>query len=67
MSLGGYVYGYYGQFACAWQKRAILKQAGPALTRADWEQSLREPTEFYRDCFRYFHQRLPAELREQPE
>ncbi len=46
-------------------KRRILSQAGPErLERSDWERSLREPTEFYRDCFRFFNQRLPAELRE---
>lgn len=49
----------------ALSKRRILSQAGPAkLERSDWERSLREPTEFYRDCFRFFNQRLPAELRE---
>lgn len=64
MSLRGYLYSHYWRVACAWQKRSILKQPGPALARADWERSLADPTGFYLDCFRCFHQRLPAELRE---
>ncbi len=47
------------------RQRAILGQAGPArIERADWARSLQEPTEFYLDCFRYFYQRLPAEVRD---
>ena len=64
MSLRGYLYSHYWRVACAWQKRSILKQSGPKLACADWERSLSDPTGFYLDCFRYFHQRLPAELRE---
>ncbi len=46
-------------------KRRLLLQPSPArLERADWARSLQEPTEFYLDCFRFFHQRLPVELRE---
>jgi Methyltransferase domain len=47
------------------QQRAILKQACPAdIERSDWARSLREPTEFYLDCYRYFIERLPAEVRD---
>lgn len=47
------------------QKRRVLQSPGPGqFKRADWERSLRQPTEFYLDCFRYFHQNLPAEIRE---
>jgi predicted O-methyltransferase YrrM len=47
------------------QQRSILRQRAPArIERAGWERSLQDPTEFYLDCFRFFNQRLPAELRE---
>jgi Methyltransferase domain len=65
MSISRFFYAQYRHFAMARQKRAILKTAAPAqMTPADWPRSLKEPTEFYRDCYRYFHQRLPAELQE---
>lgn len=34
------------------------------ILRSDWEGSLQEPTQFYEQCFRYFHSSFPAELRE---
>jgi predicted O-methyltransferase YrrM len=42
-----------------------LLAAGTAreITAGDWASSLEEPTAFYGDCFRYFHFRLPIELR----
>lgn len=44
-------------------RRNALSQAAPAtLGRADWPRSLSDPTGFYLDCYRYFHQRLPREL-----
>jgi len=46
------------------QQREVLKQASAEITHTDWERSLTEPTEFYLDCFRYFNERLPAEVRE---
>lgn len=64
MSISGFIHGVYVDFAAPRQKVKILKTTGPAtLTRADWERSLRDPTGFYEDCFRFFHQQLPAELR----
>jgi hypothetical protein len=65
MSISRYLYAQYRRFAMVRQKRTILTTAGPAkITASDWPRSLQQPTEFYRDCFRYFHQRLPAELQE---
>jgi hypothetical protein len=47
------------------QKRDVLQQAAPVdFSPAVWESSLKNPTDFYLDCFRFFHQRLPLELRE---
>jgi hypothetical protein len=34
------------------------------ITRQDWRKSLQDPSAFYIDCVRYFHTRLPGELRE---
>ena len=35
-----------------------------SLQRSNWEQSLREPTDFYFECLRYFYQELPKELQD---
>jgi len=43
---------------------ALSPQAEPDIVRADWEESLRDPTGFYLRTFRYFHRRLPAPLQE---
>lgn len=37
------------------------------LGRASWPDSLDNPTGFYLDCFRYFHQKLPKPIREHRE
>jgi Methyltransferase domain len=34
------------------------------LDRPTWEESLRDPTAFYRECQRYFYQRTPPAVRE---
>ncbi len=54
----------------AWQQRAaqrrLLRQfSAPAdeITRDQWDESLKNPTEFYVRCFHYFHTRLPEPLR----
>ncbi len=44
-------------------RRLSREPAGPGLERANWEQSLSQPTEFYIECLRYFYQRLPEEAR----
>jgi len=46
-------------------KRRVLArapEAEPEIARADWEESLRDPTGFYLRAFRYFHRRLSAPL-----
>src|SRR5579859_7925289 len=63
------VYGFLRSRVLDWliprRKRQILQTPAPErLGSAEWERSLRQPTEFYLDCFRYFHQRLPNEVRE---
>lgn len=64
MSITGFLRTQYLRVLIAWQQRAILKKPGPQkIERADWDRSLRDPTEFYLDCFRYFNERLPAEIR----
>lgn len=54
----------------AWRQRAaqrrLLRQfSAPAeeITRAEWTDSLKHPTEYYVRCFHYFHTRLPGPLR----
>ncbi len=65
MSIKGFLYFQYWRVAVACRKRALLKQQGPErLERADWARSLAEPSDFYLDYYRFFYQRLPAELRE---
>jgi len=47
-----------------WQQRTLLRGPPPApIERADWAESLRDPTGFYYKCFRGFHAFLPQELR----
>ena len=65
MSISRYLYGFYLRAAIPRQQREILKRPGlTKFVRTDWERSLRHPTEFYLDCFRYFHHQLPAEIQE---
>lgn len=53
-----------------WQQRAAQRRwlrgfSGVAdeITRAQWDDSLQNPTEFYARCFHYFHTRLPEPVR----
>ena len=65
MSIKGVLYHQYWRVATKRLKRRLLRQPGPpALGRAEWERSLVAPSEFYLDCFRFFHQHIPAEIRE---
>ena len=43
---------------------AFAPQVEPEIVRNDWEESLRDPTEFYLRAFRYFYRQLPAPLQE---
>lgn len=45
----------------------VLSAPAPDLhdfLRADWSRSLREPTTFYIEALRYFHQELPTEMKD---
>ena len=65
VSISGFIKSVWQRMAAARAKKAILKTAAPDdLKSADWPGSLSDPTSFYLDYFRFFHQRLPAELRE---
>ena len=44
--------------------RLARQRLNLAFTRADWDLSLRDPSRFYLEAFRYFHQRLPREQQE---
>ena len=47
------------------QGQILASRVSPtSLDRRDWDRSLADPTAFYFDCFRYFHQQLPQELAE---
>jgi SAM-dependent methyltransferase len=57
--------GYLRKPLVAVAKRRVLRRpVSLALDHPDWAQSLSEPTEFYAECFRYFHQKLPTSLQE---
>jgi hypothetical protein len=46
------------------QLQKVLERGAPdEITPAQWPQSLQDPTAFYESAVRYFHHRLPAELR----
>jgi SAM-dependent methyltransferase len=55
----------------AWRQQAaerrLLRQfSAPSseISRAQWNDSMQNPTEFYERCFHYFYTRLPKPLRE---
>ena len=65
MSISGYIKSRWRRILAARQKKSILQHTAPEnLNPADWANSLRDPTGFYFDCFRFFHQRLSPELRD---
>ena len=67
MSLLSYLRGQLRSRQAARQRRAALTGVDHArldTALADWSRSLSDPTGYYLDCFRAFHLRLPAELRE---
>jgi len=65
MSITGYLKGFWWPTARKW-KHWLVARRSPRLSveRSNWEQSLREPTEFYYECLRYFYQELPREIRD---
>ena len=65
VSISGFINAVWRKIAAARSKQTILRRAAPdQLTPADWIESLQHPTDFYLECFRFFHQRLPSELRD---
>jgi hypothetical protein len=65
MSITGYFRAYWRRAAGErLERRLAQEQPHLGLARSEWGQSLKNPNEFYVDCVRYFHQKLPAEVRE---
>jgi hypothetical protein len=65
MFITPYIKGFLRQRRGRAQLERILEKGAPDEIRsASWPQSLKEPNAFYETCVRYFHTRLPAELRE---
>jgi len=47
------------------RRQALASTVDPdTLNREGWDRSLADPTTFYLDCFRYFHQQLSPDLTE---
>ena len=64
MSLALFINSYWERAARRWMNwRLSNRPPQMSLDRSNWGQSLREPTLFYFECVRYFHQRLPPELK----
>jgi hypothetical protein len=65
VSIFGYIKNIWPRIAAAREKKSILQVPCPEeLKSSDWPRSLEDPTDFYLDCFRFFHQRLPPQFRE---
>ena len=60
--LKGHWRGWRGR---AEQRRWLREFSAPAteIPRAQWNDSLKTPTEFYKRCYHYFHTRLPEPMR----
>jgi hypothetical protein len=65
MSISGFCRAQWRRAAGARLEQKLSREPPTRrLDRASWAQSLREPNGFYLDCVRYFHAKLPAEVRE---
>ena len=65
VSISGYIKCIWRRMAASRQRKSILQTPAPEdLKPSNWSKSVEDPTVFYLGCFRFFHQRLPAELRE---
>jgi len=65
MNIPGFLHARWTDARLLFAKAKVLRQsAGPAaLPRATWADSLKNPRQFYLDCFRYFHRRLPPSIK----
>src|SRR5688572_14414463 len=64
MNLQGFVKGRWRGWKMNVERRRVLRNATASeIHRSDWQRSLTDPNGFYLDCFRYFHSRLPHELK----
>jgi len=66
MSLAGFLRTRWNAVAANAAHRRALANVKPEdleTALADWSRSLKDPTGFYLDCHRYFHLRLPDQLR----
>src|ERR1043166_1008243 len=64
MRIVGLLKAYWGRAALSYLEWRLANQPERlSLGRENWPESLRDPTGFYSECLRYFHQSLPAELK----
>jgi len=60
--IGSYL---YKTRAASAKRKLLAKHFEPGeITRAEWQDSIKDPTLFYERCFHYFYKKLPEELRE---
>jgi hypothetical protein len=65
MSIVGFIKRNRARLTGDWVKWRLCRRPPEfSLDRANWERSLQEPTLFYLECLRYFHQQLPGELKD---
>lgn len=66
MSIQGYLRSRIPAFKAWRAHRKTMAEGGAPVSLAtldDWERSLRDPTGYYLDCHRYFHQSISPEIR----
>jgi len=65
MSIVGFIRSYWRR-AALWRLEAQVARRPAAFTldRSNWKYSLNDPTAFYFESLRFFHQDLPQELKE---
>jgi SAM-dependent methyltransferase len=64
MNFRGFITGRWKDLRIAAAKYRLLLSSKPAqFDRSAWPRSLHDPTTFYLECFRCFHQQLPPEVK----
>src|SRR6266478_6648656 len=64
MSISGFCKSYWFRAARCWIEWRVARQSPVlSLERSSWAHSLRDPTESWAECTRFFHRDLPAEFR----